>query len=52
MEEFQELLVVVTEAFAEHHAGDHIGHGAAEQECGVKWFDWKTRESQRNDAEL
>lgn len=39
MEEFQELFVVVIEAFAEHHAADHIGHGAAEQECGVEWFD-------------
>lgn len=39
----QELLVVVTEALAEHHAADHVGHGAAQQEYWVKRLAWRRR---------
>lgn len=37
-QKFAELLVIITEVLAEHHTVDHIGHCAAQQKCGVKWF--------------
>ena len=38
VEEAKELLVIITEALAKHHAADDVGHGAAQQKRGVKWF--------------
>ena len=35
-QQVEEVSVIVGETLAEHQAADHVGHCAAQEECGVK----------------
>lgn len=37
LQETQEVDIVIAEALAKHQSTDDVGHGAAQEECGVKW---------------